>query len=177
LGNKVQEEYGMITNGNTELASQLQFFMETINDLILVVNHEEDFKIEYVNNNLLLEKLGYSQKGILGRDFAQLIHSDDIKKAIKFIKKGIESGERSQEINLLSVKGESIWSEIKVKTFIIGENNIKKSLIILKDISKVKKLEEDLKEKRKQSQRLGFGSYSTPRNMSKPSKVLMKCYK
>lgn len=147
MGTKNQEEYVMITNDDKhdELASQLQLFMETINDLIIVVDHVEDFKMEYVNKCLLLEKLGYSQKGILGRVFAQIIHSDDIKKAAKIIRKGSESGEKPQEIKLLSVKGESIWAEIKVKTFTIGEKT-KKSLVILKDISKIKKLEEDLKE-------------------------------
>ena len=128
-----------------EYAAQLQLFMETINDLIIVVDHAEDFKIEYVNKCLLLDKLGYSQKGILGRNVSQLIHSDDIKKTYKVIKKGIEAGEKSTEIKLLSVKGESIWAEIKVKNF-GSEETEKKSIIILKDISKVKKLEEDLKE-------------------------------
>jgi len=46
---------------------------------------------------------------------------------------------------LLSKKGEIIWAEIKAKKF-TDENKINKILVILKDISKQKKIEVNLKD-------------------------------
>ena len=70
---------------------------------------------------------------------------DGVKKVAKFLKKGVETFGHFQEIKLLSKKNEIVWAEIKAKKF-IDENKNNKIIVILKDISKQKKIEVNLRD-------------------------------
>jgi len=128
-----------------KIKTQFEIFMEIVNDLVVIIDQNEDFSINLINKCLLLEKLGYSDIELTGKPFMQIISSDDFKRAEKFLKKGVDTFGSSQELKLSSVKKEIIWAEIKAKKF-INENNKKKILLILKDISKQKKIEVNLKD-------------------------------
>ncbi len=125
--------------------TQFQTFMEIVNDLVVIVDQNEDFRIDLINKCPLLEKLGYSDIELTGKPFLHIISSDDVKRATKFLKKGIETFGSFQELKLSSAKNEIIWAEIKAKKF-VDENNFRKILLILKDISKQKKIEVNLKD-------------------------------
>jgi len=137
----------MISDDNEQenVKTQFQIFMEIVNDLVVVIDQNEDFSIKLINKCPLLEKLGYSDSELTGKPFFQIVSSEDSKKVTKFLKKGVETFESFQEIKLSSVKNEIIWAEIKAKKF-IDDNNKHKILLILKDISKQKKIEVNLKE-------------------------------
>jgi len=125
--------------------TQFQIFMEIVNDLVVIIDQNEEFSIELINKCPLLEKLGYSDSELPGKPFFQIVASDDIKKVAKFLRKGVETFESFQEIKLSSVKNEIIWAEMKAKKY-TDEKNKKKILLILKDISKQKKIEVNLKD-------------------------------
>ena len=127
------------------IKTQFQIFMEIVNDLVVVINQNKDLNIELINQCPLLDKLEYSENDLTGKPFLTIFFSDDIKKIAKFLKKGVEIFGYFQEIRLLSKKGEIVWAEIKAKKF-IDENKTSKILVILKDISKQKKIEVNLKD-------------------------------
>ena len=125
--------------------TQFQIFMEIVNDLVMIIDQTEDFKIELINNCPLLEKLGYVESDLVGNSIIKILFSEDKKKAVKFLKKGIDTFGNFQEIKLFSTKDEIIWAEIKARKFTDEDKN-EKILIILKDISKQKKIEVNLRE-------------------------------
>ena len=127
------------------IKTQFQIFMEIVNDLVVVINQNKDFDVELINQCPLLDKLEYSENDLTGKPFLTIFFSGDIKKVSRFFKKGVETFGHFQEIRLLSKKGEIIWAEIKAKKF-TDENKIDKILVILKDISKQKKIEVNLRD-------------------------------
>ncbi|MFX1448871.1 MAG: PAS domain S-box protein, partial [Promethearchaeota archaeon] len=128
-----------------KIKTRFEIFMEIVNDLVVIVDLNEDFSIELINKCPLLEKLGYSDIELTGKSFLSIISLEDTKKVVKFLKKGVESFARFQELKLSSVKKDAVWAEIKAKKF-KDENNNQKILLILKDISKQKKIEVNLKD-------------------------------
>ncbi|MFW9945492.1 MAG: PAS domain S-box protein [Candidatus Odinarchaeota archaeon] len=126
------------------LETQLQLFMDTVDDLIFIVDTSDELRLEYVNNCSFLYKLGYSSVDLIGEPFLSIIPPEDIKKAIKVLKKGVEFPDRVQEIKVKNSKGMPVWVEIKSKKFKL-EDNSKKYFVILKDISRRKTLEEELR--------------------------------
>ncbi|NVM19002.1 MAG: PAS domain S-box protein [Candidatus Lokiarchaeota archaeon] len=132
-------------HGQESIKTQFQIFMEIVNDLVVVIDQNEDFRIDLINKCPLLEKLGYSDSKLTGKPFLDIIFSDDVKRVTKFLKKGVEAFGNSLELKLSSMINESIWAEIKAKKFVDEKNN-RKILLILKDISKQKKIEVNLKD-------------------------------
>ncbi|MFX1402442.1 MAG: PAS domain S-box protein [Promethearchaeota archaeon] len=126
------------------LETQLQLFMDTVDDIIFIIDTSDELRLEYVNNSTFLYKLGYSSVDLIGEPFLSIIAPEDIKKAIKVLKKGVDFPERAQEIKIRNAKRESIWVELKSKKFKL-ENNSKKYFVILKDISRRKNLEDLLR--------------------------------
>ena len=129
--------------GNLE--AQVRFFMDFISDLIIIVNVQDNYIIESVNKSPILNKLGYNYKELIGKQLSTYLFPSDIKKLLKYLKKEFESGEYSLEIRLKNYKGEAYWTEINTKRF-KNELNQKRTLIYIKDISKRKRLEENLRE-------------------------------
>ena len=127
------------------IKTQFQIFMEIVNDLVVVINQNKDLDIKLINQCPLLDKLEYSENDLISKPFLSIFFSDDIKKIAKFLKKGVEIFGYFQEIRLVSKKGEIVWAEIKAKKF-TDENKVSKILVILKDISKQKKIEVNLKD-------------------------------
>jgi len=54
------------------LETQLQLFMDTVDDLIFIVETSDELRLEYVNNCTFLYKLGYSSVDLIGEHFLVL---------------------------------------------------------------------------------------------------------
>lgn len=126
------------------LETQLQIFMDTVDDLILIIETSDELRLEYVNKCSFLYKLGYSSVELIGQPFLSIISPEDIKKAIRALRKGSELPDRIQELRVKGSKGELIWVELKSKKFKL-DNGSKKYFVIIKDISRRKNLEEQLR--------------------------------
>ncbi len=130
-----------------------QTYLEYVNDLISVVEIDNEFKFDFINEHNYQNMLGYSNKDLIGKSILRILHPDDIKKVIKVLKRGTESEVHSQEIRVKHKNNKHIWFEIKVKK-IKDENHQKKLLVVLKNISKIKDLEEKLHENEERFQKL-----------------------
>ncbi len=137
----------MITNGNGhfDFDANYQLFVENVNDLICIVGSNYDYKIEYVNQHAFFDILGYKFKKLDGKSILNYIHADDIRKTVKILKKITESKFVSQEIRFKSINNKYVWFEIKAKIF-SNKDRQKKLLLILKDISDRKELENKIRE-------------------------------
>ncbi|MFX1411059.1 MAG: PAS domain-containing protein, partial [Promethearchaeota archaeon] len=130
-----------------------QIYLEYINDLISVVETDSEFKIEFINELIYQNLLGYSERDLIGKSILSILHHDDIKKAISILKRGTESDDHLQEIRVKNKNDKYLWFEIKAKK-IEDEENQKKILVVLKNISKIKNLEEKLHENEERFQKL-----------------------
>lgn len=122
-----------------------QIFLENIDVLISIVNPNNKFEFEFVNEHIYLDSLGYSSKELIGKSFLDLLHHDDLLIVKKILKSKTESKDYLNEIRLKHKNNKYIWFEIKKKRF-KDDSNKKKILIILKNISSRKNLEEKLRE-------------------------------
>ena len=126
------------------LEAQNDILLNTISDLIIVVKCEPDYLIEFVNQCEFLNYLGYSQNKLIEKSFLKLLHSDYLKEIDKILKReyGLENG--VHEVQLKDIKKDYIWAELRTKSF-KNDLNEQRIIISLKDISKIKKLEEEIK--------------------------------
>ncbi|MFX0042205.1 MAG: PAS domain S-box protein [Candidatus Hodarchaeota archaeon] len=128
-------------------------YFEYVNDLIGVVEIDNEFKFDFINEHNYENLLGYSNKDLIGQSFLNILHPDDVKKVIKVLKRGTESEDHLQEIRVKHKNNKHIWFEIKVKK-IKDDNHQTKLFIVLKNISKIKELEEKLHENEERFQKL-----------------------
>ncbi len=122
-----------------------QIFLENIDVLIGIIDPNNKFEFEFVNEHIYLNLLGYTSKELIGESFLNLLHRDDLPKVKKILKSKTESKDYLNEIRLKHKNNKYIWFEIKKKRF-KDNSNKKKILIILKNISSRKELEEKLRE-------------------------------
>lgn len=120
------------------------FFGGNVDDLVGIIKPNHKFEFEFVNEQIYLNLLGYSNNDLIGESFLNFLHPDDLEKTIKILKGKTESEDLLQEIRIKHKNNRYIWFEIKIKKF-KDDNNQNKLLIILKDISKRKELEEKLR--------------------------------
>ncbi len=107
---------------------------ENSSDLIVIISPLEDFKVEMVNENRLLEVLGCDSKDLIGNSFFKYIKPIDFKKVIKQLTKGPELKKILKEIRIKSKIGKEIVVEITIKRF-KNKNNEEKLFLKLKDLS------------------------------------------
>jgi len=126
------------------LAAQYNSLLNSINNLILIVTSNSDFVIEYCNECEFLHSLGYTSKKLIGKSFLKIIHPDERDLISRALKKIPEPILNPQEAKVLNSKKEPIWTEIKVYKFNFDSKRLK-LVINLSDITKRKKLEEEIK--------------------------------
>ena len=121
-------------------------------DNILDVVGELDLNgiFTYVNP-YIYDELGYQPDEIIGREIYEFVHPDDAKKITNVLFRRLKSHDFIPEIRLKNNKNQFIWYEIKARR-IKDYNNQRKILITLKNISKVKVLEERLETVSKDSE-------------------------
>ncbi len=123
-------------------------------DNILDVVGELDLNgiFTYVNP-YIYDELGYQPDEIIGREIYEFVHPDDAKKITKVLFRRPKSHDFIPEIRLKNNNNQFIWYEIKARR-IKDYNNQRKILITLKNISKVKVLEERLEKKEENYQKI-----------------------
>jgi len=122
-----------------------QIFLENIDLLVGIVNPNNKFEFEFVNEHIYINLLGYTSKELIGESFLNLLHHDDLHIVKKILKKKTESEDYLNEIRLKHKNNKYIWFEIKKKRF-KDDSDKEKILIILKNISNRKKIEKKLRE-------------------------------
>jgi len=126
-----------------ESEENYRLISENANDLIAIIDN--DFKYEYINEQVHIKMMGYSYEDLLGKSALAFIHPDDFKEASKALKEGFEAGEGVGEARIRHKNGSYLWLEIKGKTF-IDKDGIKKALLISRDIRERKKAEKKLRD-------------------------------
>ncbi len=126
-----------------ESEERYRLIMDNLNELIAVIN--EKYEFEYVNENVLTRIMGYTKEDMIGMNVLNLLHPEDLKKAIKTFRNGFDTGEAELELRTKRKDGTYKWLHIFGKTF-IDRNNQKKGLLISRDITAQKLAEQELKE-------------------------------
>lgn len=120
--------------------SFLPHLLETIDGFFIVIHPKEEFKIEFVSNNKLLEEFGQSKDNLLGKSFLSLIHSNDIEKAKDFLINNVSSNIGMTELRFLTLGAKEKWFKISKKE-VKQECFENKMMVYITDISKQKELE------------------------------------
>jgi PAS domain S-box-containing protein len=123
-----------------------RFITENANDLIGVIR--KTTKYEYINEIACKKYLGYEYDEIIGKRAIDFIHHDDLEKVFKTIADGKKFGEAEVILRFRHKNGNWIWLEVRGKKF-IDSNGIPKGLLIARDITEQKILEQKLKESEK----------------------------
>ena len=131
-------------NKKENLAARYSSLLNSISNLILIVTSNSDFVIEYVNECEFLNNLGYSSEKLIGKSLLKIIHPDERNLISKILRITSEPLADTQEVKILNSKKESIWTEIKVNQF-KSDNEELQLIISLNDITKRKRLEEEIK--------------------------------
>ncbi|MCK4380180.1 MAG: PAS domain S-box protein [Candidatus Lokiarchaeota archaeon] len=124
-----------------------------IDNIMEIVGELDSNGIFTYVNPYVYDELGYQPEEIIGREFYEIVHPDDIKKLFKIFQRSSKSNDFMMEIRVKNKSNHDIWFEIKVKR-IKDYNNQKKLLITLKTISRFKKLEEKLRENEEKYQNM-----------------------
>ena len=106
-----------------ESDKKLISLLEYSNDLFAIVN--DKFEYEYINEDVYQDVLGYSKEELLGKARIDIIHPDDLKKAMEGARIGFKTGEYKSIIRIKTKEGKWLWIESRGKTFIDKEGNRK----------------------------------------------------
>ena len=106
------------------------FYMDTVDDLIVIISLDNSFKIEYVHESRFLKRLGYSNSSLHGKSLFKIIDfgNDAPKKDFLRI---FQQHINKQDVKIINKNSKFTWAELNSKTF-IDEKNQQKILIILK---------------------------------------------
>lgn len=116
---------------------------ENANDMISILNHK--YRYEYINEKPHLNNLGYVWDDLIGKPSWKLIHPDDLSNFVAVIKDKGRYDEIIVEYRVRHKNGEWIWIQSKGSIF-QEENNQEKILLVSRDITARKKVENKLKE-------------------------------
>ncbi len=139
LENQIHEKKKELTKSE----ERHRLILENASDLIVIL--DDNFKYEYINEQVHKKLMGYSKEDLIGKSSLDFIHPDDLEEASKALRKGFNEGEGVGVIRIRNKKGVYVWLEIKGKAFINKDGNTK-GIMISRDITKRKKAEEKLKE-------------------------------
>jgi len=120
---------------------------ENLDDLIYILN--DNFECEYVNDKIHLELLGYTS---ISKNIADFVHYGDLKKTIKFLNRTLKAGRALEQIRIRD-KSNYRYFEVKGKRFLDDDNNLK-ILLISRDISYFKELEDNWLERERKLREL-----------------------
>ncbi|MFX1276374.1 MAG: PAS domain S-box protein [Promethearchaeota archaeon] len=116
---------------------------ENANDLIIIIN--KHLQIEYINEKAFKKTLGYNKEDLIGDLDLSLIHPEDIDQSLKKITLALQTGSATTQVRFIAKNGEYIWLDVIGNSFYdkIGDTKL---ILIARDISWYKKVEEQLKE-------------------------------
>ncbi|MFX0071601.1 MAG: PAS domain S-box protein [Candidatus Hermodarchaeota archaeon] len=117
--------------------------LENINDMIIILN--QNYEFEFINKTVTTILLGYSDKDLIGKSVLEILHPDDLNKALKTLENGFKTGEGMEEVRVRRKNGRWIWLDVKCKIF-LDKNRKKKALLVARDITDKKLSEQRLRE-------------------------------
>ncbi|MFX1295068.1 MAG: PAS domain S-box protein [Promethearchaeota archaeon] len=125
-----------------ESEEKYQLITNNINELIVLMNNK--YEIEYINEHVYQKILGYSNEDILGKNYLNYVHANDLSRMYKFLKQIFEKSQEEQEIRFKHKHGFYIWFHINGRAFKDKVGNLKCTLI-LRNINKEKRIESEMK--------------------------------
>jgi PAS domain S-box-containing protein len=126
-----------------ESEEKYRLISENAYDMVSILN--EQMKYEFVNEQAFLKTMGRTKKDLLGKRPLKWAHPEDIEKCINTFKEGFGKGEANIQARFKDINGKYLWLDVKGRTF----NDIdgkKKALIIARDITDQKLVNDKLKE-------------------------------
>ncbi|MFX1256625.1 MAG: PAS domain S-box protein [Promethearchaeota archaeon] len=126
-----------------ESEEKYRFITENVSDLITILNQK--FEHEFINEYPHLKVLGYSKEDLINKPAVTTIHPEDIKKSSKALASAFINGEGTAEFRIRHKKGYYIWVELKINPF-IDKDGEKKVIMLGRDITEHKRMEEKLNE-------------------------------
>ncbi|MFX0071167.1 MAG: PAS domain S-box protein [Candidatus Hermodarchaeota archaeon] len=133
-----------IADESVESMDIYEIMIENINDLVSIIDQNPPFRIKFINELVFSKLLKYSNDDLINKSIIEYVHPDDKKKVIKIFSKGLDGDLDLKEIRIKNKDQKYIWLEPKVK--LIEDATKKRFLLILKDKTKGKILEEKIKE-------------------------------
>ena len=128
-----------------ESEAKFREMVESINDVIYTT--DENGIVTYISP-VVKNLMGYKPSEILGKDFKNFIHKDDLKYVIEKYAKILSGNLEPSEYRLLAKSGEHHWIRSSSKPIYEG-NRFMGLRGAFSDISESKKLEEQLKQSQK----------------------------
>ncbi len=135
----------MLERDLIEIEDNYGVIFENINDLVALISM--DLEIEYVNEKVHLNHLGYFSNNLIGKNIKDILIKDGYVRFFEELKEILESkGEITSEIQFKHKDGHYIWFETKFKVF-IAKDEVKRILLVSRNVSnlinkRVKKLKE-----------------------------------
>ncbi len=140
---KTNEKYKKVKTYLKRSEKRYKLITENINDLIAILN--KDFKYEYINEPITQKIMGYTQSDVIGKSALKYIHPEDRTKAKNLFLKYFKKGEGKGIIRFLHKKEYWVYLEVRGKTFIDIDGNLK-GITVSRDITKKKEMEQKLKD-------------------------------
>ncbi|MFX0072391.1 MAG: PAS domain S-box protein, partial [Candidatus Hermodarchaeota archaeon] len=127
-----------------ESEEKYRLISENTDDLIVVYN--EKYQIEYLNEETHSRILGYDAKLFKKPNFRTfLVHREDRAEAAPLFKNVFNKGKYKIQFRIKHQNGNYLWFETKGRTY-QDKNGRKKLLLVSRDITEIKGVEEKLKE-------------------------------
>ncbi|TXT58255.1 MAG: hypothetical protein BAJALOKI1v1_1710007 [Promethearchaeota archaeon] len=131
---------------NYDLGNISHFILNQIDDLIVILNPTNDYKIELMNADVFKSTLNYREENLLGKSFLRIVHQTHLQSVIKLFEKGSFLKQSRKNIKILDSEGNIRWFEINTIAFYDNNHNQKKLFVKLKSLSEKKELERKLQE-------------------------------
>jgi PAS domain S-box-containing protein len=132
------------------IGNKFDLMSENVKELILIV--DTDKIIEFINVGPHLKILGYNEKDLIGNSWLDLVHTEDLKNASRFLNINAEPKYLTKVIKLRHNNGHYKQFELVVKAFEDHDNTIK-FMIFLRDITEIvdsREIKKKLKESEEQ---------------------------
>ena len=133
----------MVLNNLEQIDRSTFDLIEFVDDLIFILNN--NIEIEYLNENLILKRLGYVKDDLLNQTLLNFSHPSEVIEIENQFKKIVKKGTGSFETRIKHKKGFYNWYHVNANTFMDQENK-KKIILLLRDITKYKKKEKQYQE-------------------------------
>ncbi|MFX1340449.1 MAG: PAS domain S-box protein [Promethearchaeota archaeon] len=125
-----------------ESEEKYRLIAENANDIIYILN--QDYKLEYINENDFMKQLGYTSEELIGKSPLELIHPEDIRRVRKGLIKGFKIGQGMIQVRIKDKKNIYHWFEVRGTTF-LDTNGKTKVLSIARNITERKHVEQELR--------------------------------
>ncbi|AKN33154.1 histidine kinase [Clostridium carboxidivorans P7] len=121
----------------------LREITESMKDLICKI--DINGKIQYIGPSVK-QILGYNLKDLIGKYIFSNIHPEDLDKTMSSFNRGfIDKSSTGQELRVRKQDGHYIWVKFTYNPLYDENGNVSGAIIVAKDITKIKELEEELK--------------------------------